>query len=187
MIKQKFFRRIASIFVLVFISLICSGPDKQIKELAEAERKTRNESEIRSIECPENYVQGKSHSYEEKREGEDERWRKGIESEVTKWRERISISFEPPSCGTVGISFFSFPALRPFAAFVASTFYYPNATLVLSLFRANQAFADFSRILAILFADKKQFVLRKRPFRCEILQVCRWKCVTCVKFLRMLV
>ena len=57
----------------------------------------------------------------------------------------------------MGISSFSVLALHPFVAFVVSTFYYPNATLVLPLFRANQAFADFSRILAILFADEKQF------------------------------
>lgn len=34
--KKQFFKEIISIFVLLFTSLICSGLDKQIGELAEA-------------------------------------------------------------------------------------------------------------------------------------------------------
>lgn len=67
-------------------------------------------------------------------------------------RTRISISFEPPSRGTVRVCFRLFLL---FAAFVAPALYCPNATLALPLFRTNQTFADFSRILAILFLPIK--------------------------------
>jgi len=70
MIKRSFSAKLISSFVLFFISYVQDLTSKLKNLRKHTKRKTRNESEIRSIECPENYVQGESHSYEKKREGE---------------------------------------------------------------------------------------------------------------------